>query len=105
MMMRPPRCRAGARPPGPGASARNRRRPRSRREGRRRSAAHEQTAWSSRRVSGLVRPQEAKKFHAFAQAALHHVPAPQHLPDDFPDFIGPEIEALVENLHAVEDFL
>ena len=48
------------------------------------------------RLSGSMGAQEAEEFDAFAQAALHHVPADQHLADDLPDLARAEIEALVE---------
>src|ERR1700689_2376933 len=46
--------------------------------------------------SRFVGAQEPEELHAFAQTALHHVPAHQHLAHDLPDFRRPEIEALVE---------
>src|ERR1700749_776655 len=53
----------------------------------------------------LVSPQEAEELHAFAQPALHHLPAAQHLAHDLPDLPGAEVEAFVEPLHAGEDLL
>ena len=47
--------------------------------------------------------QELEELDAFAQAALHHVGAADHLADDRADLAGPEVEALVEGLHRVED--
>src|ERR1700677_2671584 len=69
-----------------------------------------QGAGPQRRAAGigpsrLVRAQEAEEFHALAQAALHHLPAHQHLPHDLPDLSRAEIEPLVEPLELVVDLL
>src|SRR5689334_22812803 len=50
-----------------------------------------------------VGAQEGEELDAFAQAALHHLRAPDHLADDRGDLGRAEIEAAVEVLHRVED--
>src|ERR1700674_1782290 len=52
--------------------------------------------------SGFVRAQKTKELDAFPQTPRHHVPACQHFLDDLPYLAGPEIEALVEDFHAVK---
>src|SRR5579863_1995271 len=47
--------------------------------------------------------QELEELDAFAQAALHHLRAADHLADDGSDLRGAEVEALVEGLDVVED--
>ena len=49
------------------------------------------------------RPQKVEEFHAFAQAALHHFRARDHLRHDGGDLGGAEIEFLVEVLDRIED--
>src|SRR3984957_20756252 len=49
--------------------------------------------------------QKAQEFDPLAQPASRHLPAAQHLFDDFPDLSRPEIETPVELLHAVKDLL
>src|ERR1700733_12702726 len=55
------------------------------------------------RLSRLMRAQEAEEFHALSQAALHHLPAAKHLPNDLPDLSRTEVETLVEQFYALED--
>src|SRR5580698_1036129 len=49
--------------------------------------------------------QELEEFDAFARAAPEHVPVRQHLAHDRRDLSRAEIEALVEDLERIEDFL
>src|SRR6185437_7919320 len=55
-------------------------------------------------MRGAALAQEMKEFDAFAQAALHHLRAADHLADDRSDLAGAEIEAPVEFFDRVEDF-
>src|ERR1700676_2450115 len=57
----------------------------------------------SARRSRLVRTQEAEKLYAFTQPSFHHLPAHQHLAQDFPDLRRAEIETLVEVFEMVID--
>src|SRR6185437_8994618 len=56
-------------------------------------------------VLRLVRPQEAEELDAFAQTALHHVPARQHLAHNLPDLRRAEVELLIELLEMVIDLV
>jgi hypothetical protein len=58
---------------------------------------------ATRRASSLARPEISEEFHAFLQAALHHLPTDQHLANDFPNLRRPEVEPFIEFLNAAID--